>query len=93
MKRFAILLLFGLAACGKQADPPAQKQAATTAAPAAQSTMAATPAAMEKMIPVPKDKAQLDRMLAMGYTVHDDHMHPPGVKECAFDKAGGSVIQ
>jgi hypothetical protein len=44
-------------------------------------------------IPVPKDKAQLDRMLAMGYTVHEDHMHPPGVKECPLDKAGSSVVQ
>jgi hypothetical protein len=48
---------------------------------------------MERMIPVPKEQAQLQRMLAMGYTVHEDHMHPPGVKECAFDKAGGSVVQ
>jgi hypothetical protein len=32
-------------------------------------------------------------MLAMGYTVHDDHMHPPGVKECPLDKEGGSVVQ
>ena len=95
MRWFAILLLFSLAACGRQADPPAPKQAAKPAAtvPAAKSTPSAMPAAMEKMIPVPKNKAQLDRMLAMGYTVHEDHMHPPGVKECAFDKAGGSVIQ
>jgi hypothetical protein len=56
-------------------------------------TAGAKPVAMAKMIPIPKDKAQLDRMLAMGYTVHEDHMHPPGVKECAFDKGAGSVIQ
>jgi hypothetical protein len=94
MRRFAIFLLFGLAACGKQADPAAPPEVAKSAArPAAQPAPGAMPAAMEKMIPVPKDKAQLNRMLAMGYTVHEDHMHPPGVKECAFDKAGGSVIQ
>lgn len=44
------------------------------------------------MIPVPADKAQLERMLAMGYTVHEDHMHAPGVKECPFNM-GGSVVQ
>jgi hypothetical protein len=29
----------------------------------------------------------------MGYTVHNDHMHPPGVRECPLDKAGASVVQ
>ena len=95
MRWFAILLLFDLAACGRNGDPPAPRQAAKPAASVAvaKATPGAMPAAMEKMIPIPKDKAQLNRMLAMGYTVHVDHMHPPGVKECAFDKAGGSVIQ
>jgi hypothetical protein len=45
------------------------------------------------LIPIPKDKAQLARLLAMGYTIHQDHMHPPGVKSCPFDKGGGSVIE
>jgi hypothetical protein len=49
-------------------------------------------AAQAAMIPVPTDKAQLERMLAMGYTVHEDHMHAPGVKECPFNM-GGSVVQ
>jgi hypothetical protein len=44
------------------------------------------------MLVVPKDKSQLQRMLAMGYTVHEDHMHPPGVKECPFNM-GGSIVQ
>ena len=34
------------------------------------------------MIPMPKDKAQLKRLLAMGYTIHDDHLHAPGVIGC-----------
>ena len=96
MRWFAILLLVGLAGCGKQAGQPVQKQAAksdSASVATAQSTASAQPAAMETMIPVPKDKAQLDRMLAMGYTVHEDHMHPPGVKECPMDKAAGSVVQ
>jgi len=94
MKVLLMVLVLGLAACGKQAAAPAHEQSAKRA-PAAvpMSSMPAKPAAMEKMIPVPADKAQLNRMLAMGYTVHEDHMHPPGVKECAFDKAGGSVVQ
>ena len=97
MRWFAIFLLFGVAACGKQADPPVQQHSAKAApvAKAASKSMAAGKQgmAMSAMIPIPRDKAQLDRMLAMGYTVHQDHMHPPGVKECAFDKGGGSVVQ
>ncbi len=94
MRWFAILLLMSVCACDKKADAPARQQTKVAAGNGAATPMvAAQPAAMEKMIPVPKDKAQLNRMLAMGYTVHEDHMHPPGVKECAFDKAGGSVIQ
>ena len=50
------------------------------------------PAGEMEMIPVPKDKAQLARMVSMGYTVHENHMHPPGVKSCPLDKAGGSII-
>lgn len=33
-------------------------------------------------IPMPKDKAQLQRLLAMGYTIHEDHLHAPGVTSC-----------
>lgn len=92
MKPYPLLLLLPcLFACGKGVSPPERGQAAQSSAPVA--AIAAKPAAMDRMIPVPKEEAQLNRMLAMGYTVHDDHMHPPGVKECAFDKASGSVVQ
>jgi hypothetical protein len=96
MRRFAILLLLGIATCGKQADRQAQrsaKPAVMTSTTAAQSTMPGKTLAAMHFIAVPKDKAQLNRLLAMGYTVHNDHMHPPGVKECPLDKAGGSVVQ
>ena len=95
MKRFAILLVFSICACGKEAAPAHQQVANSGALPtvaAAQSMPAAKSAAMH-FIAVPKDKAQLDRLLAMGYTIHNDHMHPPGVKECPLDKAGASVVQ
>jgi len=93
MKRIALVLAFSLTACGKDAAPPVQSPKASAPATSAMPTMASKPKTMERMIPVPTDKAQLKRMLTMGYTVHEDHMHPPGVKECAFDKAGGSVVQ
>jgi len=98
MRWFAILLLFALAGCGKGADPKSQgaavsKPAADAIAATAQPMIGGKAAAEMHLIPIPKDKAQLDRMLAMGYTVHRDHMHPPGVKECPFDKNGGGVIE
>ena len=93
MKRFALVLALSLGACGKGAAPPVQAPKASAPATSAIPTMASKPMAMERMIPVPTDKAQLKRMLTMGYTVHEDHMHPPGVQECAFDKTGGSVVQ
>jgi hypothetical protein len=34
------------------------------------------------LLPVPQDRAQLERMLSMGYTVHEDHLHAPGVTAC-----------
>lgn len=97
MRRLAVLLLLGAGACSRQADreaaqpPPAT--AVATAPMAPQSTVAGKPAPTKAaMMEVPKDKARLERLLAMGYTVHDDHLHPPGVKECPFNM-GGSVVQ
>jgi hypothetical protein len=100
MRRIALLLVLGACGCGKEAEqaaqqPPAQApRAAAAAAPMApQSSVAGAPATMKPaMLEVPKDKSQLQRMLAMGYTVHEDHMHPPGVKECPFNM-GGSIVQ
>jgi hypothetical protein len=98
MKWPTIFLLLGLAACTKHAHQDrAQQQSskplpvATT--PAAQSAMPGKAPMEMKLIPIPKDKAQLARLVTMGYTVHRDHMHPPGVNSCPFDKSGGSVIE
>lgn len=96
MKWIAMVLVLALAACGKQTDRKAA-QAPTAAAmpnlPAKQSAMPGKAMPEMQLIPIPKDKAQLARLIAMGYTVHNDHMHPPGVKSCPFDKQGGSVIE
>jgi hypothetical protein len=96
MKRVAIVI-FGLAACAKQADHKSSQQLASNppalpVMPAAQSPMAGKAAAEMKLIPIPKDKAQLARLVAMGYTIHQNHMHPPGVRSCPFDKNTGSLI-
>jgi hypothetical protein len=95
MRRFALLLLLAAGACGSEgertASPPAQDAAAAPPM-APQSTVAGNAAAAKPaMLEVPADKAQLQRLTALGYTVHEEHMHPPGTKECPFDMGGGVV--
>ena len=97
MKWPTIFLLLGLAACTRhdhqdRAQQRSSKPLALASTPTAQAMPGKAPMEM-KLIPIPKDKAQLARLIAMGYTVHRDHMHPPGVKSCPFDKSGGSVIE
>jgi hypothetical protein len=85
----AVLLVLGVSACG-QAKDPAVKQQPMQAVPQLMPT--GKPAASNAaIIAVPEDKQQLQRLLAMGYTVHEDHMHPPGMKECPFNMGGGVV--
>lgn len=96
MRGIVVLVVLGLCACGKGSAPAAQPaQVPTTAAVSAvppQAKATGKPAMIKAaMIPVPEDKQQLARLLAMGYTVHDDHLHAPGVKECPFDMGGGVV--
>ena len=98
MKRLVMVMLLGLGACAKHADRGNTQQlsshdAALPSRSAAQSSMPGKAAAEMKLIPIPKDKAQLARLVALGYTIHENHMHPPGVKSCPFDKNGGSVIE
>jgi hypothetical protein len=94
MKLLPAILLLGLASCGEAGDDrTAQRSAQPAAAAAPAELVASKPAtAQAAMIPVPDDKTQLDGMLAMGYTVHEKHMHAPGVKACPFNM-GGSVVQ
>ena len=90
MRLLAIIILLGLTSCGQAGE---QRSAQRSRQPPPAASLTGKPAAAQAaMIPVPTDKAQLERMLAMGYTVHEDHMHAPGVKECPFNM-GGSVVQ
>ena len=69
-----------IAACGQQ-----RHQQAAAQHPAKAVTVPGMAAGQSKgalMIPIPKDPAQLKRLLAMGYTIHEDHLHAPGVTSC-----------
>lgn len=96
MRRVAILMMFEMSACGQQPPQRSEQQSAATAAPTATALQSKTypskAAAQAAVLPVPADKEQLKRLLLMGYVVHEDHLHPPGMKECPFNM-GGSVVQ
>ena len=44
------------------------------------------------VVPLPKDQAELDRMILAGYTPHGNHLHPPGVKKCPLAKGSEAVM-
>jgi hypothetical protein len=68
-----------LAACSQQ-KPAEVRNEARQAAPV--SLPARSPPKQALMLPIPQDRAQLERLLVMGYTVHEDHLHAPGVTSC-----------
>jgi hypothetical protein len=78
--RLLIAALLLLAACGEE-----KKHQAAVVAPVTPAALPASAAPQSKAalwIPIPKDKAQLQRLLAMGYKIHQDHLHAPGVNGC-----------
>ena len=89
MKRLLLLILIGVSACEGRAPED-------TAAPAPMASESILPGGdsakkSATVLPVPKDQAQLDRMILAGYTPHGDHLHPPGVNECPLTK-GSEVV-
>lgn len=92
MSKLAALLALGLCACGGQDANEAAEAPAAALPSAPQSKVVGTPAATKaSLLAVPQDGAELQRMLDLGYTVHDDHLHPPGARECPL--MGGDMVQ
>lgn len=83
MRRLLPLLIL-LTACSDERQSEAEPAAAAPPPPPVAATPAAQPAAMqsEGLAELPTDPEQLKRMVAMGYTVHEDHLHKPGVASC-----------
>lgn len=80
MKKLCCAMLL-LAACSQHRQPQAPQphhEPVAIAAAMPSSGQSKTPL----WIPIPKDKAQLQRLLAMGYKIHEDHLHAPGVTSC-----------
>lgn len=86
------LLLITLAAASCDTEP--QSDAATPPSAATQEVLPTDGRQTQppKVVPMPKDQADLDRMILAGYTPHDDHLHPPGVKACPLAQTGDAVM-
>ena len=97
MRGIVVLVVLGLCACGKGSAPAAQPaQVPTTAAVSAvppQAKATGKPAMIKAAIdPGARGQAAARRgSWRWASTVHDDHLHAPGVKECPFDMGGGVV--
>lgn len=91
MKRLGLLLALGAVACGQ--DAPEDSNPAPTAAAPDLSKIDPTPANRPpEVLPLPKEQAQLDRMILAGYTPHAGHLHPPGVNSCPLTKGKEAVM-
>lgn len=79
MKHYAIALLL-LSACGPSGE---REQPEESAGPAVEAAVPPAPATTKAVVlAIPDDKAQLERLVAMGYKMHEDHLDPPGVASC-----------
>jgi hypothetical protein len=90
MKALMVLLALWLSACDRSGDqrseaPPLTPPAAEIAGPAQVSKPPA-------VVPLPKDQAELDRLILAGYTPHAGHLHPPGVEQCPLAKGAEAVM-
>lgn len=89
MKRLVLLIVLATLACNEE---PQRNAAVSTPATdvilPAQSRQSKPP----KVIPMPKEQAELDRMILAGFTPHSDHLHPPGVKKCPIAQGSEAVM-
>lgn len=90
MRPILMLMALAVSACGgdRNEKEPSPAPAITETAIPADNHRSQPP----KVIPMPKDQAQLDRMILAGYTPHSDHLHPPGVKSCPLAQGGEAVM-
>ena len=90
MKRLLIPIALATGACERQAQERTPEPA-----PAVPDAVLPTQAPASKppaVVPMPKDQAELDRMILAGYTPHGSHLHPPGVKECPLAQGKEAVM-
>lgn len=87
-KMLLLIALLGAAACEREPQDG-------TAPVIPAGNVLASPGPVSKppqLIPIPKDQAEVDRLILAGYTPHADHMHAPGVNECPLTKGSEAVM-
>ena len=90
MKRLVLLIALAASACDRE---PKDNMAASAPAAADAVLPAETRRSQPpKVLPMPQDQAELDRMILAGYTPHNGHLHPPGVKSCPLAQGGEAVM-
>jgi hypothetical protein len=90
-----LALALAAAACGRSPEPTAESVEADRAAAAEALNVVggnAAQSAIPAVVPLPKDQADLDRMILAGYTPHADHLHAPGVNSCPLTKGNDAVM-
>ena len=78
MRLFMLGSALLIAACGQQEQQQAAQVPNAPVIPAL--TAGQSKAAL--MIAIPRDPDALRKLVKMGYTIHEDHLHAPGVTSC-----------
>lgn len=88
--RHVLVCSMMIAVCGCSEQDSREKAPAE----AAKELVPADPrvSAPAQLIPLPKDQAEVDRLILLGYTPHADHMHLPGVKSCPLSRGNEAVM-
>lgn len=88
MRQLFVLATIALSGCGEQASrdtAPTEKVKELVPADRRVSRPA-------QLIPLPKDQAEVDRLILLGYTPHADHLHLPGVESCPMSGGNEAVM-
>lgn len=88
MKYVLLLIALTASACDREPERRAVPAPAATEPRATAARQSQPP----KVIPLPKDQAELDRLILAGYTPHAEHLHPPGVKSCPLAQGDEAVM-
>ncbi len=75
------LALLLLTACAQETEPERAEQK-SSAPPPAMAPAQPQPGQSSALMSIPEDPQALAKLEAMGYTIHEDHLHAPGVTNC-----------
>lgn len=88
MRHLFVLTIIALSGCGEQ-SPRDNTPTETVKELVPADRRVSRPA---QLIPLPKDQAEVDRLILLGYTPHTDHLHLPGVESCPMSGGNEAVM-